>query len=720
MTDDFDPYLIWLGIRSEGAAPDYYQLLGLTQFESNEDVIASAADRQMKHVRTFQAGKHAALSQRILNELAAAKLCLLKPETKWAYDENLRAAAKIRKAAPNGLGTARGTAARPRAPAAPLAVAVPLSESELDLESAVTRRKRPLKRSASKLPLLIGGAAILLSGGILLVLRQPNAEDAVATRGKVAIKQSVAAQTSAERATVKPATSGTKTKPAVQQAPEVIRQSAGPTAPNKLRPGKVKPENRGNDPKKNPSDETETPDDPSKVQPLPLLPNTQPVSPESRAAAPSAEHQKQALKNLKDIFAKEYAAATSSERRLALAELLHEQGLDTRDDPASQYVLFDQARDLAIRSGGSSLALKAIDELGNRFLFDARQARCDALLEVGKWVRGAAASQEWIEDLVSIADESAADERYDLAVRLAQGASTAAAKSKNRELMKQIAGQLKALQEAQKACDAGQKAAERLAADPDDPEANLRRGLYLCLRKEDWPGGMQLLARSGDETLARLAREELARPIDSGDHAKLGDGWFAYRKTAKGLEKQLATLRANYWYTLAAPNLAGLQKLSVDKRREQVVRESGTLLAGDEWISKDAKYVPSSVAENWSPLPTLLTEGGPLHLNWFAFHTVGEPGAHITIDLGRVATITRIEIQNTLYGPALHRAAGMSVWFSSLANARGRQVWTTPTGLPSWNVTLAAPKRARYITIGLPETGSHPLHLSKVKVFGRK
>ena len=46
-------------------------------FESDPDVIANAADRQMAHVRTFQTGPNAAHSQRLLNELAAAKVCLL-------------------------------------------------------------------------------------------------------------------------------------------------------------------------------------------------------------------------------------------------------------------------------------------------------------------------------------------------------------------------------------------------------------------------------------------------------------------------------------------------------------------------------------------------------------------------------------------------------------------------------------------------------------------
>lgn len=91
MSEGFDPYLQWLGIRDPQRPPNHYRLLGLELFESDPDVISNAADRQMAHVRTFHTGRHAADSQRILNELAAAKVCLLNPNKKSAYDAQLRA-----------------------------------------------------------------------------------------------------------------------------------------------------------------------------------------------------------------------------------------------------------------------------------------------------------------------------------------------------------------------------------------------------------------------------------------------------------------------------------------------------------------------------------------------------------------------------------------------------------------------------------------------------
>jgi len=90
MADHFDPYHKWLGISPEKQPPNLYQLLGVDEFEADPDVIESAADQRMAHVRTFQSGKQGKLSQKLLNEISAARVTLLNPDKRAAYDEKLR------------------------------------------------------------------------------------------------------------------------------------------------------------------------------------------------------------------------------------------------------------------------------------------------------------------------------------------------------------------------------------------------------------------------------------------------------------------------------------------------------------------------------------------------------------------------------------------------------------------------------------------------------
>lgn len=86
----FDPYHTWLGIPPEEQPPNLYRLLGVRLFEEKGEVIEHAADQRMAHLRALQTGRHGALSQQVLNEVAAARVRLLNAEKKAAYDAELR------------------------------------------------------------------------------------------------------------------------------------------------------------------------------------------------------------------------------------------------------------------------------------------------------------------------------------------------------------------------------------------------------------------------------------------------------------------------------------------------------------------------------------------------------------------------------------------------------------------------------------------------------
>jgi hypothetical protein len=86
----FDPYHKWLGIPPKDQPPNHYRLLGLEPFESDVEVIEAAANRQMGYVQQRATGKNAAISQKLLNELSAARVCLLDSRKRAVYDVELR------------------------------------------------------------------------------------------------------------------------------------------------------------------------------------------------------------------------------------------------------------------------------------------------------------------------------------------------------------------------------------------------------------------------------------------------------------------------------------------------------------------------------------------------------------------------------------------------------------------------------------------------------
>jgi len=88
----FDPYYAWLGIPPAEQPPNHYRLLGVNLFEVSTDTIANAADRQMVFLRNIRKADEIEHAQKLLNEVAAARVCLLDEELKLQYDQQLREA----------------------------------------------------------------------------------------------------------------------------------------------------------------------------------------------------------------------------------------------------------------------------------------------------------------------------------------------------------------------------------------------------------------------------------------------------------------------------------------------------------------------------------------------------------------------------------------------------------------------------------------------------
>ena len=156
MAKAFDPYHAWLGIRPDEQPPHHYRLLGLGAFEDSAEAIEHAADQRMAHLRSFQTGKRAELSQRLLNEVAAARVCLLSAQKKASYDEQLRGRLQTDK---------------PPAPPRHESVEPELSAlfQQTGTAGAATRVPTGGKAPSRRFVVLLGSlAAALLIGGLIL------------------------------------------------------------------------------------------------------------------------------------------------------------------------------------------------------------------------------------------------------------------------------------------------------------------------------------------------------------------------------------------------------------------------------------------------------------------------------------------------------------------------------------------------------------------------
>lgn len=219
MADTFDPYYLWLAIPPVEQPPNHYRLIGVKTLEANLDAISHACDQRMAHLRTFQCGKHAAASQKLLNEISATSVVLLNADKKSVYDEQLR-----RQLAPHNVNPQPKSL--PKAKSLPVAAklsAKPAPQSSmpatLPMRAApvVASAPEPVAKVLWQQPLVLvsagGGLALLAAaaiGGVLFFVggggqTNPTSKDIV--------------QRPATIAPAGKAPSVAKPKPATQQAP---------------------------------------------------------------------------------------------------------------------------------------------------------------------------------------------------------------------------------------------------------------------------------------------------------------------------------------------------------------------------------------------------------------------------------------------------------------------------------------------------------------------
>ncbi|MGH7194982.1 MAG: hypothetical protein ACREJM_15830, partial [Candidatus Saccharimonadales bacterium] len=174
MADSFDPYHVWLGIPRDRRPPTHYQLLAISPDEQDRTVINAAVARQSAYVRNFQIGKHGADAARILNEVQVARICLLDPAKRAAYDAQLERESPV---------SAAAQAAQP----AGIALDLDALAHAAAAESPATRTRRPAQslRPFSKhksppwrLPAVGAGVAVVLVIVGLLASRRGGGDTA--------------------------------------------------------------------------------------------------------------------------------------------------------------------------------------------------------------------------------------------------------------------------------------------------------------------------------------------------------------------------------------------------------------------------------------------------------------------------------------------------------------------------------------------------------------
>ena len=577
----FDPYHVWLGIPPQEQPPNCYRLLGIPAFEDNAEVISSAADRQMAHLRTFQSGKYSEQSQKLLNEVAGAKVRLLKPAAKKAYDAELR-----QKLAPKP-----SPARVQRPPAAPVTPArvVQASPEVDDFENAiVASARRPSRAARKRKPaysqgliavLMMGGSGLLLAGVIAWKLhtRPDETPPQVATSNDISRSElAKAARANAERPVVAPPIEKIVELTA---PPKEVKEPSAPAAVEA--PKETAPRRQVQAPVfVAPEKEVKEPSEPPSVQPFeppPSVSDDQPESPPpslpqaERKPVPSPDAQEAVRKQLATIYDPEQAKTPREKLKLA-AELVEVAGKPDTSE-TERFVLLQEAVEIAGDGGDAALMLQTVDALDRQFELDAVEQRKKAILRFAE----RATTSERIRSLVSVGTRTIAQavqqEHFESALELANAVARASQRPQGKEFRKEAVQRrdaVRALVQQRTELDA---AKEVLRTNPSDGAANRVLGRWYCIYREDWPQGLPYLAKGDDDGLKLLAERELNSSSGSADdQMQLADAWWELGSGRKGEERDAILLHAGHWYEqfLKSPQ-SGLTKLRVEKRLEELV-----------------------------------------------------------------------------------------------------------------------------------------------------
>jgi formylglycine-generating enzyme required for sulfatase activity len=624
MSDAFDPYYKWLSIVPEEQPPNHYRLLGTRSFEPDRDVIANAADQRMAHVRSFQMGKYAALSQRILNEIAAARVCLLNPQKKAAYDARLQAELPPKQPAPaeeSGSAVNLGFDVSLRAP--------------VRVEPSSPRRKSASRRILAGIAVgvvaLLAIIAVIVSGG-----KKANIAPDPVAKADVAKKDPPEPQPAAEPTNLEPpkaqtlvarepvrapplALDGAKALPAPRRPEPAVKFN--PTAPPLERLEEAARRVQAALAAAKSSQDYATVANAAldlvaravgsgnqgvaKVASLVALRAARkaddehmlklatlcwlepaansPVAGDPTAGAkrekaqllapPGATAQEETLKLVRETFKAKYDAATTPERAIALAEELFDKAEMSGNDPAAQYVLLQEAGRLAVGALNVELAFQVVDAMAARFAVDGLEIKFRL---VGAAARSVKASQakDLAERIFPLAEGLAAKDQCDAAEQLGTLAVELARKARDIELLKKTVAhnkQLKAELDALRGADAQAKQAEQvLEGNPADPAANLELGRHLCFIEGQWPKGLSMLALGSDVSLKDLAIQELKGVTDATAQAKIGDAWWDRGENEGDACKKRLKTHAGGWYQQAVGGLSGLAKDKTQARLAEI------------------------------------------------------------------------------------------------------------------------------------------------------
>lgn len=308
---------------------------------------------------------------------------------------------------------------------------------------------------------------------------------------------------------------------------------------------------------------------PPQPEPIPKEPEQAPKeqgeSDTAKLPVPDKSAQEKARDLAKELFGADHAAAKGSPEKLsALAARMAQKATETQD-AAIQYTLLDIARIISVEAGDITLAVQAVDRMGETFQIDSSALKAESIEAIVKSPHSPEQVSILLESLDSVLEACLAEDDFAMANTLGRAASTLARKSRDGSIVRQVAARNREIEERERMY---QKeivpALKSLKQHPDNPLANSIVGKYTCFVKGDWRNGLPKLAAGEDATIRELAAKEVAGLSESSEKLKVADGWWELAQNDEKHKQQIQAHAADLYQQL--PGLSGIDKMRADQR----------------------------------------------------------------------------------------------------------------------------------------------------------
>ena len=298
----------------------------------------------------------------------------------------------------------------------------------------------------------------------------------------------------------------------------------------------------------------------------PFIPSPAVKKPEPPDAAALAKAKAEVV----SAFGTEVKAAKTPKLKQELAQKMFAVAKDT-PEPPTRFALLDEVRRLAVEGKDSSLAMSAVEKLGEQFEIDVFSHKVKLFESLASEGLTPVQRGEILSAACDLGYEALDAEKFEALPAIVTIARSLAAKAITPESKAEAKDFFDSYAKKNRLIDGIKKAEQTLATAPDEPGANLTLGLYYFFTRGDARKGLPLLAKGSDQKLAAAAKAR-ERNLAQGVVSSLeeADAWFEAIASVPADYKPDVQKQALQGYGFLASAGTGLEKVKAEKRRNEL------------------------------------------------------------------------------------------------------------------------------------------------------